>query len=114
MDTKIIRKDPLALVDAGKLVSGLGKKAELPTIQQKVQTFAKKFSKITSANAAKLSEDLKKLEIPMFTEESISQICNILPQDLAELKSIFAGSKISISPENFKKILDVVIKYSKK
>ena len=114
MDTKIIKKEPLALVDAGKIVSGLGKKAELPTIQQKVQTFAKKFSKITSANVAKLAKELHGLEIPLFTEDNIAQICNILPQDLAELKSIFAGSKISISPENFKKILDIVIKYSKK
>lgn len=114
MDIKIVKKEPLTLVEVNKTVSSLGKKAELPAIQQKVQTFAKKFSKITGANAAKLAGELKGLEIPMFTEEHIAQIVNIMPQDLAELKSIFAGSKTTISPENFKKIHDIVMKYSKK
>ena len=114
MDIKIIKKEPLTYVALNKIISGLGKKSELPTIQQKVQTFVKKFSKIKEADATKLAEELRALEIPMFTEEHIAQIINIMPQDLAELKSIFAGSKTTISPENFKKILDVVLKYSKK
>jgi len=114
MDIKIVKKEPLTLVDVNKTVAGLGKKAELPAIQQKVHTFAKKFSKTTGANADKLAKELKGLEIPMFTEEHIVQIINTMPNDLAELKSIFAGSKTTITPENFKKILDIVLKYSKK
>lgn len=114
MDIKVVKKEPLTLVEVNKTISGLGKKSELPAIQQKVLTFAKKFNKITEAHAKKLAEELRGLEIPMFSEEHIVQIINIMPKDLAELKSVFAGSKTSISPENFKKILDVVLKYSKK
>jgi len=114
MDIKIIKKEPLTLVKINKILSGLGKKSELPPIQQKVINFTKKFSKISESNAEKLFEELKNLGVPMLTDEHIVQIINIMPKDLAELKSVFAGSKTTVSPENFKKILDVVLKYNKK
>lgn len=114
MDIKTIKKEPLTLLDVNKQVSKLGKKSEMPAIQQKVLTFAKKFNKIPGTDARKLAEELKSLEIPMFSQDHITQIINMMPQDLAELKSVFAGSKTTIAPENFKKIHDLVLKYSKK
>ncbi|MBD3263382.1 hypothetical protein GF374_03315 [Candidatus Woesearchaeota archaeon] len=113
MDIDIIEKEPLALPEVKKIISGLGKKAKLPDVQQKAHTFANEFGKISPAQAEKLQKELKELEIPMFTDEHIAQITNIVPQDLAELKSIFVGSKTTIAPENFKKILDIVLKYRK-
>jgi DNA-directed RNA polymerase subunit F len=34
-----------------------------------------------------------------------------MPADLGELKAVLSSSKATISPDNFKKIQDIVIKY---
>lgn len=114
MDIEVIEKKPLTLIEVEKTISRLGKKSELPSIQQKIHTFAKRFSKIKEADAQKLADELRALQIPMFSEEYIAAVIDIMPRDLAELKSIFAGAKITFSSESFKKILDIILKYKTK
>lgn len=113
MDLKIIKKEPLTLPQLNKTISGLGKKAERTDIQNKVLDFTKKFGKLSEANSRKLAAELQGLDIPTLTQEHITQIINVLPSDLAELKVVFAGTKTTMTPENFKRIHDVIIKYKK-
>ena len=75
--------------------------------------FAKKFKKMKEDDAKKLFEELKSLELATLADEHIAQIVDILPKDLADLKAVFAGSKTTLTPENFQKIQDIVAKYRK-
>jgi len=111
MDAKIIRKEPLTLPKVLKIVQDVGKKEERVDIQNKVIDFAKKSIKLKESEADKLLDELRALEVPGITDENWVQVVNVLPSDLAELKAVLSGSKATISPDNFKRIQDVVSKY---
>jgi DNA-directed RNA polymerase subunit F len=112
MDEKIIEKQPVTLQELAKQLGEI-KKKEMTPIQQKVHDFAKRFSKITPANAAKLKEDFKKLDITRLTDDHIADMINIMPQDLSELKTIFVKTNTTLPPEDFKRISELINKYRK-
>ncbi len=114
VENKITEKQTLSFPELAKTIQGLGKKDERVEIQNKVLDFAKKASKTNEKDAQKLTEEIKALEIPMLTEDLIVQVANFMPTDLAELKTVFIGAKTNISPENFKRIHELVEKYRKK
>ena len=114
MEIRIIEKEPIALPKLAKIISEAGKKSEINDVQKKIQSTSKKYSKISDTHAEKLEKELVELGIPTLSKEHIAQLINIMPADISELKTIFAGSKANIAPENFNKILDLTLKYRKK
>jgi DNA-directed RNA polymerase subunit F len=113
VENKIDKKETLSFPELAKIIQGTGKKEDRAEIQNKVLEFAKKSSKLSEKDAEKLIEELKGLNIPMITEELVVQIANFLPSDLSELKTTFAGAKVNISPENFKRIHELIKGYKK-
>jgi DNA-directed RNA polymerase subunit F len=111
MDAKIVNKEALTLPKVTKIVQGIGKKEERIEIQNKVLDFAKKAAKLKDSDTEKLLEEIKALEVLGLADEYLVQIVNIMPADLGELKAVLSSSKATISPDNFKKIQDIVIKY---
>jgi DNA-directed RNA polymerase subunit F len=93
---------PLTYSEVLDLV-GDGEKAK------KVKDFIKAFYKVKSADAKKLAEELKELDLLKLKEESIVNIVNFLPQDAADLIKILPD--VSLDQEEITKILDVVKKY---
>ncbi len=112
MRTKIIEKEPLCLPEVNNILSKINKKDFAP-VQQKIFDFSKKFSKINKDKCSKLKKDLKDLGIARLSEEHIVQIVDIIPKDLGQLRSIFAGSKTTLTPEQLEQILAAVKKYEK-
>jgi len=113
MDAKIMNKEPVTFPKLAKTIQGIGKKEERSEIQNKILDIAKKNTKIKEDAAEALVSELKTLEIPGFSDDTIVQLANILPADLSELKAVLAGTKATISPENFQKIHDIVQKHNK-
>ena len=113
MDAKIIEKEPVAFPKLVKVIQGIGKKEERSEIQNKILDIAKKNTKLKEDAAEALASELKALEIPGFTDDSIVQLVDIVPSDLSELKAVLAGTKATISPENFQKIHDIIQKHTK-
>ena len=110
MELKIIKKQPLLLNEVEEHV---GKLKNMSAVQQKVFESIKKFSKINKDEAHRLFEELKALEIPRVEENQFIQIVNLAPKTESELKSVFAGSKTTVSSENIKKILETLKKHEK-
>src|SRR3989338_3808622 len=110
---EIIQKEPLHLPALVKVLQAIGTKEERAEIQNKILDYAKAQASLKEADAEKLKEELRSLDIATMAPEQITQIIDILPQDLSELKSVFAGSKTNLSPEQFEKILGICKKYSK-
>lgn len=112
MDSKIINKKPLSRAEVSEILKSPDRK-ERGAIQQKTYDFTKKFSKITPAQNQKLLDKLKELGITRMTEEHLVTIADLLPKDVAELRTVFAGSKTTIKPEDLDKIQAIVKEFSK-
>ncbi|MBI4095892.1 MAG: hypothetical protein HY438_03470 [DPANN group archaeon] len=113
MELKLVNKEPLHLPALAKVLQAIGKKEERADIQNKVLDYAKANSRLKDDDAEKLREELRALDIATLTNEHIVQIIDLLPQDLAELKSVFAGSKTNLSPEQFQKIAEICKTFKK-
>ena len=83
-------------------------KQSLGSIQQKTKDNIVKFSKLNKEKETKLIKDLKALNIPRLSDSHIAQIVTIMPKDVDELKTVFAGSKTTITKEDLDKIQSTI------
>ena len=111
MTAEIVSKEPIAIPQLSKFLKE-AKKEDRAEIQNKILDYSKKASKLTEANCEKLIAELKSLNIPGFTDDLAVSLANILPITLTEIRSLMSG-KSNISPENFKKMQEILVKYSK-
>ncbi len=112
-ELKILKSRMLTLGEIAEELKPKNKKEEITPIRQKVFDHSVKFSKLNKSQELKLIEDLKSLEVPRMTEEHIATMVNLMPKAVSELKTIFAGSKTTIAPENLDNIQKTLNKYEK-
>ena len=112
-ELKIVKSRMMGLGEIAETIKPKTKKDELEPIQQKAMDHAIKFSKLNKSQELKLTEELKSLEVPRMTEEHIVAIVDLIPRSISELKTIFAGTKTTIAPENLDKIQQTLSKYEK-
>ena len=85
------------------------KEKELSYEQKNALEHLRKFSKISEKSAAEMTEELEKID--RLKEKHIVSIINHMPQDLEELRVLFANEVSSISDDDKKKIISIVKKY---
>jgi len=112
MEVKVLKSEPLLLGEVEKELKNIKKKDRLP-VQEKSYDFARKFEKLKIEKAKQLIEEIRKLEIPRITDFHIYQIADLMPKSLVELRSIFAGTKTTVTPDNIKQIYEIIKKYEK-
>lgn len=112
MEVKIKNQKILLSSEVESNLKKVNKKDRIP-VQELSYDFNRKFKKLNTTDGKKLVEEIKELEIPRVTDFHIYQIANLLPKTLGELRSIFAGTRTTITPENIKKILEIIKKYDK-
>lgn len=110
MEVKILEEKPLLLSEVEVELEKIAKKGRL-SIQEITYDFTRKFNKLDTNTAKGLIEEINKLEIPRVDNFHVYQIASIVPKNLGELRSIFAGTKTTVTPENIKKILEIVKKH---
>jgi DNA-directed RNA polymerase subunit F len=98
----IKNQEPLTYGEVLELV-GDGEKAK------KISEFIKEFYRLKPAEAKKLKEELKSLDVIKLREEHIVNIVNFLPEDASDLIKVL--SDLSLDQEEVTKILNVVKKY---
>ena len=74
--------------------------------KKQVESFIKKFSKISDDKAKKLREEIKNLGLLKVKEEHIVKIIDTLPEDASDLNKIFVD--ITLDEDETNKILEVV------
>lgn len=112
MEIEVKKQEPLHLSEVEKELRKINKKDRIP-VQERGYDFIRKFEKLGTKKANKLTKEIKGLEVPRVTDFHIYQIANIMPKTLGELRTVFAGTKTTVTPENLQKILKVVKKYEK-
>jgi len=111
MEEKILNQKPLPLAEVLSLLKDRAKGGDLNPVEQKVHDFAKQFSKLNKSKVAQLRKDIESLEIPRLSEDQLVELVNIVPLDLGEVRAVLAGSKTTVTPDNIKKLVEVMRKY---
>lgn len=73
-----------------------------------LESFIKKFSKMTLEKAKKIKQELDDLELLKIKPEYIVKIIDILPEDASDLNKIFTDTDLNEDETN--KILEVIKK----
>ena len=109
MEIKNEQPAPAALVK--KLLSKREKEKELAYEQKVTLDHLKKFCTLSEKAADELLEELQGVE--KLNDRQKVNIVNLLPQDLDELRLIFANERLDLSDSDKKKILEAVKKATK-
>ena len=107
---KILNERFVSWAEAKKLLAKRQKEKELGYEQKNALEHLKKFSKLSEKTVKQMMEELKGIE--KLKEKHIVAIANILPQDLDDLRVLFANEVVNLSDEDKKKILSIVKKFS--
>jgi len=100
----------ISWAEAKKILERKAKEKELGYEQKNALEHLRKFSKLSEKAMNGMVEELKKLE--KLRERHIVSIVNILPQDLDELRLLFANEIVTLSDDDKKKILSIVKKFT--
>jgi DNA-directed RNA polymerase subunit F len=104
---KVIDTDPITIAEVKKMLEDLSEHYELTYEQNLALDHVTKFSKLDEKSAKKLVEELSEL----IKKTQAIKVVDIMPEDLADLRLIFAKERGSFKQEDMEKILGIVEKY---
>lgn len=105
MPREIVKEEEVTLPQVKKLLEQRQKEGELSYLQRLTFDYTVKFSKLSAEKAAGL---LKRLKEEGISPSVASQIVNIMPTSVDELRTVFAGESKPVLPSELEKILSVV------
>ncbi|HEX3014640.1 MAG TPA: RNA polymerase Rpb4 family protein [Methanobacterium sp.] len=104
---KVIDTDPITIAEVKEMLGELSEHYELTYEQNLALDHVTKFSKLDEESAKKLVEELSEI----IKKTQAIKIADIMPEDLADLRLIFAKERGSFKQEDMEKILEIVDKY---
>jgi len=108
---KVVDTKPVGMPEAKKVMTSREKDKELTYEQKLALEHLKKFTKLKPTESKKFLEELS--EVLRMSEETKTQILNLLPKTPDELRMIFTRENFSLKDEEIKKILGIIKKYCK-
>jgi DNA-directed RNA polymerase subunit F len=104
---KIIDTDPITIAEVKMMLEEVSEHIELTYEQNLALDHVTKFSKIDEESAKelveKLAETLKKTQA--------IKVADIMPEDMADLRLLFAKERGTYKQEDLEKIMEIVDKY---
>jgi DNA-directed RNA polymerase subunit F len=104
---KVIDTDPITISEVKSMLGEISEHYELTYEQNLSLDHVTKFSKLDEEEAKKLVEELSEL----IKKTQAIKVTDIMPEDLADLRLIFAKERGSFKQEDMEKILEIVDKY---
>jgi DNA-directed RNA polymerase subunit F len=104
---KVIDTDPITIAEVKEMLGELSEHYELTYEQNLALDHVTKFSKLDEESAKKLVEELSEI----IKKTQAIKVADIMPEDLADLRLIFAKERGSFKQEDMEKILEIVNKY---
>jgi DNA-directed RNA polymerase subunit F len=105
MPREIVKEEEVTLPQVKKLLEQRSAEGELSYLQRLTYEYTMKFSKLSPEKAEELFKRLKEDGI---SASIASQIVNVLPTSVDELRTIFAGESKPVLPSELEKVLSVV------
>ena len=107
---KVLDTDPIPLVKVKPLLEEREKVHELSYEQNLALDHVTKFSKISAEDAEKLVGELEEI----IKKTQAIKIADIMPEDMDDMRLIFAKERGSHKKEELENILEIVNKYQEK
>jgi DNA-directed RNA polymerase subunit F len=104
---KVLETDPISVAEVKEILENFAEDHELNYEQNLTLDHVIKFSKLEVEESNKLIGELEEV----VKKKYAIKITDMLPQDLADLRLLFAKERIPIKNEDLKKILEIVEKY---
>ncbi|MEL7670811.1 RNA polymerase Rpb4 family protein [Methanobacterium sp.] len=104
---KVIDTDPITIAEVKEMLGELSEHYELTYEQNLALDHVTKFSKLDEEAAKKLVEELSEI----IKKTQAIKVADIMPEDLADLRLIFAKERGSFKQEDMEKILEIVNNY---
>lgn len=104
---KVTDTNPITIAEVKEMLGGLSEHYELTYEQNLALDHVTKFSKLDEEAAKKLVEELSEL----IKKTQAIKVADIMPEDMADLRLIFAKERGSFKQEDMEKILEIVDKY---
>jgi len=104
---KVVDTDPITTAEVKQMLEELAETHELTYEQNLALDNVIKFSKLEVEDAKKLVEELEVL----IKKNQAIKIADVMPEDLADLRLLFAKERGSYKTEDLEKILEIVNKY---
>jgi len=93
-------------IEVKKILMKKEKEKELGYEQKNALEHLRKFCKLTESKAGKILEELRKIE--KLKDKHMVNILNFLPENLDELRILFANERVVLADDEKKKILKIV------
>jgi DNA-directed RNA polymerase subunit F len=107
---EVIKEKLVTFPEAKKILESKAKEKELGYEQNNAFEHLKKFSKLSMKKAAEMMKELDKIK--KLKDRHKVNIINLLPQDLDDLRILFAHEIITLTEEEKKAILHTVKKFT--
>lgn len=104
---KVIDTDPITIAEVKGMLKELSEHHELTYEQNLALDHVIKFSKIDEESAKKLVEELAET----LKKTQAIKIADVMPEDIADLRLLFAKERGTYKTEDLEKILEIVNKY---
>jgi DNA-directed RNA polymerase subunit F len=104
---KVLETQPVPIAEVKKTLEEFAEEHELTYEQNLTLDHVIKFSKLDLEDSYKLIEELEEV----VKKKYAVRITYMLPQDLADLRLLFAKERIPIKNEDLEQILKIVDKY---
>lgn len=104
---KVIDTDPITIAEVKTMLEELSEQHELTYEQNLALDHVIKFSKVEEESAKKIVEELSE----NFKKNQAIKIADVMPEDLADLRLLFAKERGTYKTEDLEKILEIVDKY---
>ncbi len=109
VESNLIDKKSLSLTELKEELKKIQKRdGELGFRSGKTQEYVNSLKVLSKKDYDEYMTKLTDLNIPRLKDEHIVKILDFLPKSEAELEVLLQGYPITISKENYKKIVDVV------
>jgi DNA-directed RNA polymerase subunit F len=105
---KVLETEPISVAEVKKVLEEFSEENELSYEQNLTLDHVRKFSKITFEASEKPIEEL--LE-PLGQKKYAIKVAYMMPEDLADLRLLFAKERIPYEKEKMEKVLEIVDKY---
>ena len=112
---KIIEEVPVTLVHLKEDLQRIKKRdEELNFRANKTEEYLNTFSTMKPSDAEELFSKLRELGLPRVRDDHLVKLIDLLPLNVEELKTVMSAYSVTISTDNAKKIVDLVVEYAKR
>ncbi|MFA6073817.1 MAG: hypothetical protein WC758_06920 [Candidatus Woesearchaeota archaeon] len=113
--SEILEKTPLAMTQLKAQLEAVSKRDTEPGFRTtKTLEHLNSFNLISQSEFNTLKKKIDELQVPRLKEEHIVKILDIMPKTVADLSVVLQGYTITVSKENLKSIVDVLLSHKGK